>query len=70
MKKMETTVILKGGITIQFLCDTFKLERNRLSGEIVGWSVKGASSNAYPLYIKPEEIIAVVTADKEVPDNA
>ena len=67
MKKMETTVILKGGITIQFLCDTFKLERNRLSGEIVGWNAKGICG-AQPLYICPEEIIAVVTLDKEAPD--
>lgn len=56
---MTIRIILKNGVEFSIQCEEFNLERERLTGILVGWTAKGVTENK-PVYIDMNQIAAVV----------
>lgn len=56
---MTIRIILKNGVEFSTQCTEFNLERDKLTGILVGWSAAGITENK-PVYIDMNQIAAVV----------
>jgi hypothetical protein len=61
-EKMKVTIGFRNGSQIEFYCDEITVNRNNLSGELVGYKIKGLDERTNPMYIKLSEIIYVLTS--------
>lgn len=63
---MTIRIILKNGVEFSLQCEEFNLERDKLTGTMVGWSAKGITENK-PIYIDMNQIAAVVRVLSDEP---
>lgn len=56
------SIYLRSGQTIIIKCRSFECEHLRTTGEVTSWKAEGLEG-ASPVYIKPDEIMAVMSED-------
>lgn len=59
--------ILKNGKEIPVVCESCEISTNKLTGELVSYSLKGIKGK-YPLYVRISEIAALID-EREVSDD-
>ncbi len=63
-KKLKVTIGFRNGNKIEFYCDEITLSRNNLTGELLGYKIKGLDERTNPMYINIREIIYVLTSQR------
>lgn len=66
MKKV--TLLFRSGSTINFNCEELEVSKNKVTGELIGYSAKGVSGSA-PKYARIEDIDCICVEDIEESDK-
>lgn len=66
MKKV--TFLFKSGSQVQFMCESFEVSSNRMTGELMGYSAKGIKGTM-PMYSRVEDIDCIYADDVQEDDK-
>ena len=59
---MKFTIVFKSGVTVDVTAESATMERNTITGQLVGYRFKGTTENI-PMYMNMNEVAGIFQKD-------